>query len=182
MPVPAGLSQNCDSPVFPKDSAAERSVTMKQPVLYRKRLIPDECILLDHDEILHTEENLIITKWKTIRPKKELSHGLSAFFLDKGIKVSKFFDHDDRLICWYCDIITHTYDAASNTYVMIDLLADVLVYPDGTVKVADLDELADAAEQKLISQEQLLIALRQLDWLLQTIYSGRFKELQDYLV
>lgn len=154
---------------------------MPKLTLYRKRLIPDECIQLKNDEILYAEKDLIITKWNTIRPKKELSHGLSAFFLDKGIKISKFFDHANELICWYCDIITHTYDRDSNTYVMIDLLADVLVYPDGTVKVVDLDELALATEKKLLSEEQLLIALRQLDWLLQTIYSGRFRELLLYV-
>lgn len=150
---------------------------MPKPILYRKRLIPDECILLKNDEVLHTEENLIVTKWNTLRPKKELSHGLSAFFLDKGIKISKFYNHANELICWYCDIITYTYDQDTNTYVMIDLLADVLVYPDGAVKVVDLDELALATEKKLLSEEQLLLSLRQLNWLLQTIYSGRFREL-----
>ena len=154
---------------------------MNKPVLYRKRLIPEEFILLKNDEVLHQEENMIITKWNTIRPKKDLSHGLSAFFLDKGIKVSKFYDHDHQLICWYCDIITHTYDENTNSYVFIDLLADVLVYPDGTVKVVDLDELAEATEKKLISKEQLLISLRQLDALLQTIYSGKFEMLTKYI-
>lgn len=154
---------------------------MSKPILYRKRLIPAECILLKNDEILHAEEHLIVTRWNTIRPKKELSHGLSAFFLDKGIKISKFYSHTDELICWYCDIITHTFDKETNTYVMIDLLADVLVYPDGLVKVVDLDELALAAEKKLLSEEQLLIALRQLDWLLKTIYSGRFSDLLLYV-
>lgn len=154
---------------------------MNKLSLYRRRLIPNECILLENDEILRLEENLIITRWNTIRPKKDLSHGLSAFFLDKGVKVSKFIDHDGNLICWYCDIITHEFDRENNACVIIDLLADVLVYPDGSVKVVDLDELAQAAEQKLISQEQLLISLRQLDALLQIIYSGRFCELQSYL-
>lgn len=154
---------------------------MKKPILYRKRLIPLECILLEKDHVLHREENYLITKWDTIRPKKSLSHGLSAFFWDKGVKVSKFYDHDNKLICWYCDIITYEYQAETDTYITIDLLADVLVYPDGTVKVVDLDELADALEQKLISQEMLLTALRQLNGLLQIIYSGNFKELQSYI-
>lgn len=154
---------------------------MNKLSLYRRRLIPNECILLENDEILRLEENLIITRWNTIRPKKDLSHGLSAFFLDKGVKVSKFIDHGGNLICWYCDIITHEFDRENNACVIIDLLADVLVYPDGSVKVVDLDELAQAAEQKLISLEQLLISLRQLDALLQIIYSGRFCELQSYL-
>lgn len=154
---------------------------MNHPVLYRKRLIPNECVRLDNDEILRIEDNLIITRWKTLRPKKDLSHGISAFFLDKGIKVSKFLDHQDRLLCWYCDIITHEYHQETDTYVMTDLLADVIVYPDNTVKVVDLDELADAAQQKLISEDQLLISLRQLDWLLQTIYRGGFASLQKFI-
>lgn len=154
---------------------------MKEPVLYRKRLIPDECIRLDNDQILSIKENLIITKWTTLRPKKELSHGLSAFFLDKGIKVSKFYNHENQLICWYCDIITSEYDIQNNTYLMTDLLADVLIYPDGTVKVVDLDELADATQQKLITEDQLLVSLRQLNWLLQTIYNGAFTEMQKIL-
>lgn len=154
---------------------------MKEPILYRKRLIPSECVRLDKDQILSATDNLIITRWKTIRPKKELSHGLSAFFLDKGIKVSKFYDYKNELICWYCDIITSEYHAETNTYIMTDLLADVLIYPNGTIKVVDLDELADAAEQQLITQEQLLLSLRQLDWLLQRIYNGTFSELQKIL-
>lgn len=154
---------------------------MNMPTLYRKRLIPNECVHLNHDEILHLEDNLIITRWKTIRPKKRLSHGLSAFFLDKGIKVSKFYDHDGQLIYWYCDIITSEYDTASNTYTIIDLLADVIVHPDGTIEVVDLDELADATEQKLISEEQLLISLRQLNRLLKMIYEGKFDRLQAYI-
>lgn len=154
---------------------------MNHPTLYRKRLIPDECVRLDKDKILSVKENLIITSWETIRPKKELSHGMSAFFLDKGIKVSKFYNHENQLICWYCDIITSEYHAETNTYVIIDLLADVLVYPNGTVKVVDLDELAEATEQKLITEEQLLRSLRQLNWLLQYIYNGKFVKLQQII-
>ncbi len=152
---------------------------MDRPILYRKRLIPAECVLLDGDEILEQTEHLIVTRWQTIRPKKELKRGLSAYFLDRGIKVSKFYDHADQLFCWYCDIITHTYDPAANTYVMVDLLADVILYPDGKVRVVDLDELAEATEKKLLPMEQLLASLRQLDWLLKMIDQGRFWELQE---
>ena len=104
---------------------------MKRPILYRKRLIPEECILLKDDELLYRDEKKIITRWNTLRPKKDLHHGFSCYFLDKGIKVSKFYKADGSLICWYCDIVTHSYDKATDTYVFTDLLADVLVYPDG---------------------------------------------------
>ena len=63
----------------------------------------------------------------------------------------------------------------------INLLADVLIYPDGFVKVVDLDELADAEEAGIITKEQLLKSLRTLDKLLGMIYSGDFKRIRDYV-
>lgn len=154
---------------------------MKTPVLYRKRLIPEECILLKDDLVLHRDEKTIFTRWNTIRPKKELHHGVSCYFLENGIKVSKFYNAKDHLLCWYCDIVTHTYDAASDTYIFTDLLADVILYPDCTHQVVDLDELAEAAEQKLLPSELVCTGLRQLDWLLRQIYNGTFSYMQKYI-
>lgn len=154
---------------------------MNTPVLYRKRLIPDECILLKDDEVLSCNEKMIITRWNTLRPKKDLHHGLSCYFLDKGVKVSKFYDAAGNLLCWYCDIVTYTYETAANTYVFTDLLADVIVYPDATVQVVDLDELACAMESNLLSADLVAAGLRQLDWLLRQIYSGTFCELQKHI-
>lgn len=154
---------------------------MNELKLYRKRLIPDECILLKDDEILHIDPEVIITKWNTLHPKKTLHHGYSCYFLDRGFKVSKFYDHDGNLISWYCDIITHTYDNETNTYVFTDLLVDVIVYPDGFVRVVDLDELADAQRDGLISAEDMQKALRRTDKLLSLIYKGAFGKLQKYI-
>lgn len=149
--------------------------------LYRKRLIPEECILLEDDVILHMDQEVIITKWNTLRPKKTLHHGYSCYFLERGYKVSKFYDHEGNLISWYCDIITHDYDAATNTYVFTDLLVDVIVYPDGSVRVVDLDELADACRDGLLSAENLQKSLRRTDKLLSLIYKGAFGKLQKYI-
>ncbi len=149
--------------------------------LYRKRIIPEECILLEDDIILYHDQEVIITKWNTIRPKKTLHHGYSCYFLERGFKVSKFYDHDSCLISWYCDIIKYDYDAAKNTYVFTDLLVDVIVYPDGFVRVVDLDELADAARDGLITAEDMQLALRRTDKLLTLIYKGAFAKLQKYI-
>ncbi len=149
--------------------------------LYRKRLIPAECIFLKDDEILYRDNEVIITRWHTLKPKKTLHHGYSCYFLERGFKVSKFYDHDGRLISWYCDIISHTFDAETQTYVFTDLLADVIVYPDGFVRVVDLDELADAQRDHLLTDEQLQAALRHLDKLLSIIYKGGFGKLQDLI-
>lgn len=145
-----------------------------KPILYRKRLIPNECIRLDKDEILLQTELVLVTKWTTLRPKKELDHGFSCYFLDKGWKISRFLNRNEELICWYCDIIEHTYTPDTNTYLFTDLLADVLIYPDGQIKVVDLDEVADALEQKLLTQEQACDCMRKLDALLREIYAGGF--------
>lgn len=150
---------------------------MKRPILYRKRLIPEECILLKDDELLYRDEKKIITRWNTLRPKKDLHHGFSCYFLDKGIKVSKFYKADGSLICWYCDIVAHSYDKATDTYVFTDLLADVLVYPDGRVKVVDLDELSEANETGLLSLDDLHKALHITNALLTEVYAGRFSAL-----
>lgn len=154
---------------------------MKTPILYRKRLIPDECIRLDQDLVLFRDDQVIITSWNTIRPKKTLHHGLSCYFLKEGVKVSKFYDQQGRLISWYCDIVSHTYDPVTDTYIFTDLLADVIVYPDGVCRVVDLDELADAFADGLLSSQMLQAALRQLDWLLGLIYHGGFSRLQSYI-
>lgn len=151
--------------------------------LYRKRIIPSECILLKDDILLHRDNETIITKWNTLHPKKTLSHGYSCYFPERGIKVSKFYDHEDQLISWYCDIIEteHTEQDGTETYIFTDLLADVIIYPDGRVRVVDLDELADAQRDSLITQDQLQAALRHLDRLLNIIYKGNFKNLEEYI-
>lgn len=149
--------------------------------LYRRRIIPQECVLLENDIILYQDNEVIITKWNTLKPKKTLHHGYSCYFLERGYKVSKFYDHDGQLISWYCDIITHTYDPATNTYIFTDLLADIIVYPDGFVRVVDLNELADALRDGLITSEEMLIALRRTDKLLSLIYKGAFPRLQKYI-
>lgn len=154
---------------------------MNELKLYRKRIIPDECLLLENDEILYHDREVIVTKWNTIRPKKTLHHGYSCYFLERGFKVSKFYDHEGGLISWYCDIIDHTYDPDSQTYVVTDLLVDVIVYPDGFVRVVDLDELADAARDRLISPDQMQLALRRTDKLLSLIYKGAFGKLKQYI-
>lgn len=151
----------------------------EKPVLYRKRLIPSECIRLDNDEILLRRDSLLVTRWKTIRPKKELSRGASCYLLDKGWKISRFLNHSGELICWYCDIIDYTWDVDTDTYVFTDLLADVLIYPSGEIRVVDLDEIAQALEEGLLTPEQTCLCMRRLDALLREIYAGTLPGVLD---
>lgn len=149
------------------------------PILYRKRLIPAECIRLENDRLLYQEgDQVLITQWRTLKPKKVLHHGKSCYLPKEGWKISQFLDADNNLICWYCDIIDTEYDPQTNTYIFVDLLADVLIYPDGRVCVVDLDEVADALDQKLITLDQMKDCMRQLSALLKLIYSESLFELE----
>lgn len=49
------------------------------------------------------------------------------------------------------------------------------------MKVLDLDELADATAEGLLTEVQLEKSLRRTNWLLELIYGGHFEELQRYL-
>jgi len=154
---------------------------MTNPILYRKRIIPDECILLKDDIIISCDKDLIVTTWKALHPKPELHHGASAYFLKEGFKVSKFLAEDNSLLFWYCDIISSEYNESTNELTVTDLLADVIVYPDGFVKVVDIDELVTAHNSGAISVETLKDSLSKLSNLLNIIYGNRFDELKKYL-
>lgn len=154
---------------------------MNYPTLYRKRIMPDECVYLKDDVILKCNEDIILTKWNALRPKKELHHGYSCYFLKEGLKLSKFYRNDDSLLYWYCDIVEYEYRPEDNSLTSLDLLADVIICPDGFVKVIDLDELAIAMDKGTLSEELLKKCLFRLNKLLQIIYRDDFLLLQKYI-
>ena len=154
---------------------------MTNLVLYRRRIIPEECVLLKDDIILSYDEEHIITSWKALHPKKDLHHGSSCYFLKKGFKVSKFCYENGSLLYWYCDIVDFDYHPSDNSMIVTDLLADVIIYPDGFVKVVDLDELVTALESRSISLDTLKSSLMRLNQLLKIIYSGGFDTLKSYI-
>lgn len=154
---------------------------MTNPTLYRRRIIPDECVMLKDDIILYCSRERIVTSWNTLHPKKDLHHGMSCYFLQEGFKVSKFCHADDSLLYWYCDIVDFNYHPGDNSLIVTDLLADVIIYPDGFVKVVDLDELVAALESRSISLDTLKSSLMRLDKLLNLIYSNQFDTLKAYI-
>lgn len=152
-----------------------------EPKLYRRRYYPKETIFLKDDVILFHTEEIIVTSWNTLKPRKDFSHGFSAYFLDKGFKVSKMLTEQNKLVYWYCDIIRTNYIPDKNMYVFEDLLADVIIYENGTVKVVDLDEISELIDTEQISIDTVSLALRTLNSLLELIYSGSFRHLQTFI-
>lgn len=143
--------------------------------LYRRRFIPDEIKLLKDDKILYLDDDLIITSWTTLKPRSDFASGISAYYRKEGFKISRHYGADGSFTRWYCDIITESQE--NDSLVFSDLLIDVVIFPDGSVRVVDLDEAADALEQGLISADMLTQALRSTDKLLTCIHQGRFPEL-----
>ena len=156
---------------------------MQNPIhLYRKRFIPEELVSLHKDEILFVSPTLIITRWNTLKPRSDFAKGISAYFIEKNCKVSKILNANDELTYWYCDIMQMktepAYENKETSIIMEDLLIDVVVFPDGSVRVLDLDEAVEAVEQGLITQEMLCRSMRAANCLLQDIYQGKFEEYQ----
>ena len=151
--------------------------------LYRKRFIPDELKLLADDKILYLDDDVIITSWSTLKPRSDFASGISAYYRKEGFKISRHYGADGTFTRWYCDIIAESPDP--DGLIFSDLLIDVVIFPDGTVRVVDLDEAADALEQGLITAEMLTRALRSTNKLLTCIHQGRFSELtacmSDYI-
>ena len=134
------------------------------PKLYRKRFIPDEIVELKDDRIVYHEGNIMITEWDVLHPKAKFSHGISCYYMDKGWKISKFLNKKKELVYYYCDIIETAYLKAENAYIFTDLLADVIIHPDGG-----------------ITEREIKLALRNLDSLLQVIYSGGLPEMIHFM-
>ena len=147
--------------------------------LYRCRYIPDEKILLD-DKIIFINDDLIITEWVPIRPKKNFAHGHSCVFINKGFKISKLYDSDRKFLFTYCDIVKVIIDKNKNNFFVYDLLVDVVIENDGTIKVLDLDELAEAFEKNLIDKKTAIYALNRTNALLSEIYSNSFDRLANF--
>ena len=140
--------------------------------IYRKRYIPNEIIDISGDKVESVNENLLVTSWLPIHPRNDVAFGMSYTYLKKGWKISKFYDKDKNFLYWYCDIIDA--QIKDEEYILVDLLVDIKVYPDGRYEILDEEELDEALNEGLITKEQKDEALNKLNALLETIKKGEF--------
>ncbi len=150
-------------------------------LLYRKRHIPEECILLKKDRILFLDDSRLVTAWNVLKPRADFASGISLFDFEKHWKITRVAKADGSLYHWYCDIMKMHISEENETftYLMEDLLIDIVIEADGSVHVLDLDEAAEAFEKGLISGADLTLALNAADALLRIIRSGEFARYQE---
>jgi predicted RNA-binding protein associated with RNAse of E/G family len=154
---------------------------MPDMIIYRKRLIPNENILLDRDTVLYADDKIMVTKWNTLHPRKDIDHGYSLYIPEEGYKISKFLRKDDSLYKWYCDIVEFYFEKDEGSCTTLDLLLDITINEKGEIHLLDMDELAQAHKDGLIDDELLHKSLIRANRLLMTAYSGAFKKYTDLL-
>ncbi|MBQ8798178.1 MAG: DUF402 domain-containing protein [Lachnospiraceae bacterium] len=150
--------------------------------LFRKRHIPEECVPLTKDTVLFFDDSRMVTSWNVLKPRADFASGISLFDFKKHWKITRVAKADGSLHHWYCDImrvhISEDTKTDTVTYLMEDLLIDIVMEADGSLDVLDLDEAAEAFEKGLISANDLTLALNAADALLRVIRSGEFAEYQ----
>ena len=149
--------------------------------MFRKRHIPEECVPLKNDKVLFWDDSRLVTSWNVLKPRSDFASGISLFDFEKHWKITRVAKADGSLYHWYCDIMKMHISEENETasYLMEDLLIDIVIEADGSVHVLDLDEAADAFEKGLISGADLTLALNAADALLRIIRSGEFARYQE---
>ena len=94
-------------------------------------------------------------------------------FYNEYFSIVAFRDADDRVLGYYCDIVTPLRKVGAD-YFQTDLLLDLWVSPELSFQVLDEDEFEAAVEEGLLSDEMRAKAVETLERLKETIADGRF--------
>lgn len=86
-------------------------------------------------------------KWLSILPQ------------DDWYCITAMMDEEGNILLWYIDMIANQGIDADGVPYFDDLYLDLVVYPDGTIVVDDMDELEDALSKRDITQEQYNLAI-----------------------
>lgn len=102
-------------------------------------------------------------------------NGEEIVFCDKGIKwlsilpqnesycITAMMNEKEEILLWYIDMIAAQGVDIDGVPYFDDLYLDLVVYPDGTIIVDDMDELEYALDKNDITQEQFKLAIETSD-------------------
>ena len=95
------------------------------------------------------------------------------YFFNDHLSILAIYDKADRLLGYYCDIVTPL-QKVGDDYHRTDLVLDLWVTPDLKLYELDWDEYEQVVEQGLMTVEQQELARSTLDRLKAEIVSGLF--------
>lgn len=111
-------------------------------------------------------------------------NGEDIVVCDKGLKwlsilpqndyycITAMMNEKSDILLWYIDMIVAQGIDVDGIPYFDDLYLDLVVYPNGTIKVDDMDELEDALTAKDITKEQFDLAIRTSDQLREGLLSN----------
>lgn len=111
-------------------------------------------------------------------------NGEDIVVCDKGLKwlsilpqndyycITAMMNEKNDILLWYIDMIAAQGTDVDGIPYIDDLYLDLVVYPDGTIVVDDMDELEDALAKNDITQEQFDLAIRTSDKLREGLLSS----------
>ena len=88
---------------------------------------------------------------------------ISILLRDDFYCITAMMNADDNILLWYIDMIAAQGMDVDGIPYFDDLYLDLVVYPDGSIIVDDMDELEDALYKKDITQEQFELAISTSD-------------------
>ena len=98
-------------------------------------------------------------KWLTILPQND------------WYCITAMINEQKEIVLWYIDMIAGQGIDVDNVPYFDDLYLDLIVYPDGTIIVDDMDELEEALVKGYITQEQFSLAIETSNRVRETILS-----------
>jgi predicted RNA-binding protein associated with RNAse of E/G family len=89
--------------------------------------------------------------------------------LNETYAITAMMNSNNEIELWYIDMIADYGVDNDNIPYFHDLYLDLVVYPDGTIKIDDRDELEEAYKQKIITSDLYKLALETSEKLIKGI-------------
>lgn len=91
--------------------------------------------------------------------------------------ITAMMNEKEEILLWYIDMIASQGVDRDGIPYFDDLSLDLVVYPDGTIIVDDMDELEDAPEKNDITKEQFKLAMETSE----KLRKGLLSDITDFI-
>ena len=150
----------------------------RPPALYKEGLVEDDGKRLRTYTIVPPEfASRLAASWITdgLLPSGTIVYSLKKHhFYGEYFTILELFDPDGNVLGYYSDIATPLEKTEDGEYELHDLILDLWVFPDGSVRELDWDQFIVAERRQVIPGKLAGIARRTLRRLVQEAHAGRF--------